>query len=46
MERAAGFAREDSADTKLDKLEALFTASTARALVAALLSLPTDRYLH
>jgi len=49
FERAAGFEREDSAESKLDKLEALLregeTDMTASAaLIAALLSLPTDRY--
>jgi class 3 adenylate cyclase/tetratricopeptide (TPR) repeat protein len=46
LERAAGFAREDAAATKLDKLEALFAAATAAledlALVAELLSLPAE----
>jgi class 3 adenylate cyclase len=46
---AAGFAREDAAETRLDKLEALLAgrpeqiAETA-PLVAALLGLPTHRY--
>jgi class 3 adenylate cyclase/predicted ATPase len=46
LERAAGFAREDAAATKLDKLEALFAAATPPledlALVADLLSLPAE----
>jgi predicted ATPase len=46
LERAAGFAREDAAATKLDKLEALFAAATPLledlALVAELLSLPSE----
>jgi class 3 adenylate cyclase/tetratricopeptide (TPR) repeat protein len=40
LERAAGFQRDDTPDQKLDKLEALIPG----ALVASLLSLPTDRY--
>ena len=45
FERAAGFARDDTVETKLDKLEALVTPSgTKVALFAALLSLPMDRY--
>ncbi len=40
LERAAGFAREDTPDQKLDKLEPLIPG----ALVAALLSLPIERY--
>ena len=46
MERAAGFAHGDSAQTKLDKLDALlsqsFTPSEDKALFAELLSLPND----
>ena len=46
MERAAGFAREDDAKTKLDKLDALLaTSATSRedaALLAEMLSLPND----
>jgi predicted ATPase len=49
LERAAGFEREDSADRRLDKLEALLREAEADTtasvpLIAALLSLPTDRY--
>jgi predicted ATPase len=50
LERAAGFERSDTAEAKLDKLEALLALSTAEIasvapLIAALLSLPTgDRY--
>ena len=49
FERAAGFTREDSADQKLDKLEAVLARSEQRVaesapLFAALLSLPTERY--
>ena len=48
LERAAGFAPEDGAEQRLDRLEALLTRSTDRLheavpLVAALLSLPTGR---
>ena len=46
MERAAGFVHRDSAQTKLDKLDALlsqsFTPSEEKALFAELLSLPND----
>jgi predicted ATPase len=46
--RAAGFQREDDSKTKLDKLDALLprtaTAPEEAALLADLLSLPTDRY--
>jgi class 3 adenylate cyclase len=48
--RAAGFRREDSADARLDKLEAVLARATndlgeAAPLLAALLSLPTgERY--
>lgn len=47
LERAAGFAHDDRADQRLDKLEALLaTASTDVAevapLIAAMLSLPAD----
>jgi len=50
LERAAGFARDDGALEKLDKLEALIAAATrdvagAAPLLAALLSIPiADRY--
>ena len=49
FERGAGFAREDSADTKLDKLEAYAEragklSSFALPLFAAMLSLPHSRY--
>jgi class 3 adenylate cyclase/predicted ATPase len=46
MERAAGLARDDSAQTKLDKLEAVLaqtsTSSHDAALFAEMLSLPND----
>ena len=46
MERAAGFAREDGARAKLDKLDALlvksFTPQHDAALIAEMLSLPND----
>jgi predicted ATPase len=46
LERAAGFTHDDSAATKLDKLDALlarsFTPATDAALFAELLSLPSD----
>jgi predicted ATPase len=46
MERAAGFAHGDTAQTKLDKLDAVLTQSFTppedRALFAELLSLPND----
>ena len=44
--RAAGFESGDGGDAKLDKLEALIGADdhTDWALIATLLSLPTDRY--
>ena len=46
MERAAGFAHDDTAQTKLDKLDALFaqtlTSKQDAALFAELLSLPND----
>ena len=46
LERAAGFAREDTANQKLAKLEHLLARSTIRTeeigLIAALLSLPTE----
>src|SRR5262249_5939246 len=46
LERAAGFRREDAADERLDKLEAVLAQATndlgeAVPLLAALLSLPT-----
>ena len=49
LERAAGFTREDPPASRLDKLEALLAQGTedvreAAPLVAALLSLPVDRY--
>jgi hypothetical protein len=50
LERAAGFRREDTADQRLDKLEAVLAQATndlgeAAPLIAALLSLPTgERY--
>jgi class 3 adenylate cyclase len=43
MERAAGFAYDDDAEAKLDKLEALASPEDV-ALLAELLSLPTVRY--
>ena len=46
MERAAGFAREDGANLRLDKLDALLTTSAISredaALFAEMLSLPND----
>jgi class 3 adenylate cyclase len=50
LERAAGFRREDTADERLDKLEAVLAQATndlgeAAPLLAALLSIPTgERY--
>jgi class 3 adenylate cyclase/tetratricopeptide (TPR) repeat protein len=50
LERAAGFRRKDTADARLDKLEAVLAQATndlgeAAPLLAALLSLPTgERY--
>jgi class 3 adenylate cyclase len=50
LERAAGFRREDAADERLDKLEAVLTQATndlgeAAPLLAALLSIPAgERY--
>jgi class 3 adenylate cyclase/tetratricopeptide (TPR) repeat protein len=49
MERAAGFAREDSNDAKLDKLETVLAQSAedvsiVAPLISAMLSLPIDRY--
>jgi class 3 adenylate cyclase len=50
LERAAGFRRQDSADQRLDKLEAVLAQATndlgeAAPLLAALLSIPTgERY--
>jgi class 3 adenylate cyclase/ABC-type transport system involved in cytochrome c biogenesis ATPase subunit len=50
LERAAGFAPEDGADARLDKLEAMLARSqgatdpAAIALLADLLALPTSRY--
>jgi class 3 adenylate cyclase/tetratricopeptide (TPR) repeat protein len=48
-EFVAGFAREDTSEQKLDKLEAVLVGSRAQRaesapLLAALLSLPTERY--
>jgi class 3 adenylate cyclase len=46
MERAAGFAHDDTAEAKLDKLDALlaqsFTPPQDAALIAEMLSLPND----
>jgi class 3 adenylate cyclase len=46
MERAAGFAHDDTAQAKLDKLDALlaqtFTARQDAALLAEMISLPND----
>jgi hypothetical protein len=46
MERTAGFAHDDAAQTKLDKLDALLARSFTRrqdaALLAEMLSLPND----
>jgi class 3 adenylate cyclase/tetratricopeptide (TPR) repeat protein len=48
LERAAGFVRDQTADERLDKLEALLAPELSDpkdlALVAELLSLPTTRY--
>src|SRR5207249_7594854 len=50
LERAAGFRREDTAEQRLDKLEAVLAQATndlgeAAPLLAALLSIPTgERY--
>jgi len=49
LERTAGFDRDDSAEQKLDKLEALLAgdvgdAKRTAALIAAMMSLPVDRY--
>jgi class 3 adenylate cyclase len=49
MERVAGFTREDSSEQRLDKMQALLVGSEAQVgeaapLLAALLSLPTERY--
>ncbi|WP_245309482.1 adenylate/guanylate cyclase domain-containing protein [Bradyrhizobium retamae] len=48
LERAAGFTRDDPPAVRLDKIEALLTASATAAeympLLAELLSLPSDRY--
>ena len=49
LERAAGFAHDDAPASRLDKLEALLaqgteTVSEVAPLLAALLSLPLDRY--
>ena len=52
MERAAGFARDDLTEARLDKLEALLARGTHRLdqaapLIAALLGVPThNRYPH
>ena len=46
MERAAGFRHDDTAESKLDKLDALlaqsFTSRQDAALLAEMLSLPND----
>ena len=46
MERAAGFARDDTSQTKLNKLDALLapsaTSAEDAALIAEMLSLPND----
>jgi class 3 adenylate cyclase/energy-coupling factor transporter ATP-binding protein EcfA2 len=49
LERAAGFSREHTAEHKLDRLQAVLAGSEAQvaesaALIAALLSLPAERY--
>jgi predicted ATPase len=49
LKRAAGFARDDSDETRLDKLEVLLaqasdTVGEVGPLIAPLLSLPVDRY--
>jgi class 3 adenylate cyclase len=49
FERAAGFTREDTAEQRLDKLQAVLVGSKVQVaepapLFAAMLSLPTDRY--
>ena len=49
LEFAAGFAREDTVEQKLNKLDSMLVGSQAQRaeaapLIAALLSLPTDRY--
>jgi class 3 adenylate cyclase/tetratricopeptide (TPR) repeat protein len=49
FERGAGFAREDTPEQKLDKMEAVLAGSEALVvesapLVAGMLSLPVDRY--
>ncbi|MFG3595376.1 AAA family ATPase [Bradyrhizobium sp. RDI18] len=48
LERAAGFTRDDPPAVRLDKIEALLTASATATesmpLLAELLSLPADRY--
>ena len=49
LERVAGFARDDSPESRLDKLEALLAQGTenvaeAAPLFASLLSLPVERY--
>jgi predicted ATPase len=49
LERAAGFARDDAPETKLDKLEAVLGQATdsvavVAPLIAAMLSLPIERY--
>jgi class 3 adenylate cyclase len=49
FEFAAGFARDDTTEQRLDKIEALFAGRAERIaesapLIAALLSLPTSRY--
>ncbi|HTS52082.1 MAG TPA: AAA family ATPase [Burkholderiales bacterium] len=49
LERAAGFAREDGPEQKLDKMEAALAGSPEQRaesapLLAAMLALPTERY--
>ena len=49
LERAAGFAREDDPERKLDKLETILAQGTddvaaVAPLIAGILSLPVDRY--
>ncbi|TDJ38274.1 MAG: hypothetical protein E2O54_13325 [Gammaproteobacteria bacterium] len=49
LERASGFARDDSPDAKLDKLENLLgldsdTVRSVAPLLAAMMSLPIERY--
>jgi class 3 adenylate cyclase/tetratricopeptide (TPR) repeat protein len=44
IERAAGFARSDDTDAKLDKLEAVLSDATVAPLIAAMLFLDIARY--